>query len=349
MARWRVPAQLLPDPPPPITLDPVKPNPYIVKMRPYLYSHIPGSVYTQARAGFKIKYEINAHGFRGPEIPVPKPKDRKRLLVLGDSVIEGYGNEFTQAFPYLLDKNLRASGWEVINVGVQGASPIYYAANTDRYLSLQPDAVLLVLYQNDLFEDRVREVEYFNLPFLENTDKLLRQSTLVGILARSRAYMVLYREWRERLMTPVEQIANQNRISWPANHEQSSLFLESPQLVPLSFVDQQWALSRPYLDHVVSEFHEHQFQLLVTNLSSGPMHPDSLFQPHARHLDGLIAAWTQEKELPFLSLLPVMTQVYTEKHPSEILIVGDGHPTPATHALIAAALSPWLLEQLHEE
>jgi hypothetical protein len=105
-------------------------------------------------------------------------------------------------------------------------------------------------------------------------------------------------------------------------------------------------MSQPYLDHVVTVFHNHHLQLFVANLSTRALQPNSPYQDHAYHLDSRVAAWAQAKDVPFLSLLPVITQAYKEKPISEILIEGDGHPTPATHTLIEAALKPWLLPLL---
>ena len=348
MARLLAPSRVLPDPPPISTIDPYQPNPYIIKMRPYLYSYIPGSTYIQARSSYQVKYEINTQGFRGPEIPYKKPEGLKRLLVIGDSIVEGHGNEFTQAFPYLLGENLQSSGWEVINVGVGGASPIYYAANMDRYLSLHPDAVLIVIYDNDIFGDRIREVEYFDLPFLDDADKLLGQSTIADVLSISRFYTVVRREWQKRISnTPVEQIAAQNRVNWAVFQEQLDLFKASPELASTSFVDQQWHMSQPYMDYVVTLFHKHNVQVFVTNLSIRA--PNFPYYVHIRHFDEQISAWTKEKQLPFLSLLPVMAQAYEEKQPAEIIIVDDSHPTPEIHAMIETVLRPWLLQYLSVE
>jgi lysophospholipase L1-like esterase len=326
-------------------IDPYEANPYVVKMRPYLYAHIPGSVYIQTRSSYQVKYEINSQGFRGPEIS--SQKEQRRLLVIGDSVVEGHGNEFTDTFSYLLGENLQASGWEVINGGVQGGSPIYYAANMERYLSLQPDAMVIVLYENDLYGDRVREAEYFDLPYLEDSDRLLKRSAATDLLSMSRLYGVIRREWQKQVDTPVEQLINHNRATWVVDQEQVALFQASPQLVSPAFIKQQWEMSRPYLDYVVAVSQEHHLQLFIANLSTMP--PDSPYSVPARYVDEQIAAWAKEKGLPFLSLLPIMAEIYQEKPLSEIIIEDDGHPTPATHALIETALRPWLLEQLKVE
>jgi hypothetical protein len=100
---------------------------------------------------------------------------------------------------------------------------------------------------------------------------------------------------------------------------------------------------------VVAGLAEEQIPVFITNLSTRAMQPGSPYGPHARHLDERISAWAKDKQTPFLSLLPVMAAAYEEKPPSEIVIEGDGHPTAATHALIEAALRPWLGRYLKGE
>ncbi|MFN8455621.1 MAG: SGNH/GDSL hydrolase family protein [Anaerolineae bacterium] len=255
MARLLAPSVVIPNPPPLSAIDPHNPNPYIFKARPYLFFHIPGSEYIQSRPNIQVKYEINSQGFRGPEIPLQKPDKMKRLLVIGDSVVEGYGVEFTQTFTYRLGENLQPFGWEVFNVGVQGGDPLYYAANVERYLALNPDAVLIVLYENDIPEGRVREDEYFKLPYLDNPDSLFPYSYKTSnILSISRFYTVLQKEWWKLNKSPVEQIIMQNQKTLATDLEKVRLLISSPDRVPSSFLDQQWDKSRLYLDLAVSTF-----------------------------------------------------------------------------------------------
>lgn len=345
MARVLSPPQRLPTPPPITTIDPYKPNLYVVKLYPYIYTYIPGSQFVQARSTYQVNYKINSMGFRGPEIPSQPPNGFKRLLVIGDSIVEGHGTEFNQTFSYRLGKTLRDSGWEVINVGIGGASPIYYAANIDRYLSLKPDAVLILIYDNDTIGDRIREVEYFNLPIFDDTGKLLKQTTLTNILSASRAFTVLRGEWQKRIVdNPVEEIAHQNRASWDSYQQQLAVFKESPELVPTAFIKEQWQMSQPYLDYLTPIFHDHQVQLFIANLSLRQR--TSPHYNHVQYLDEHVTAWATENKLPFLSLLPTIAQAYELKPPSEIIIPDDSHPTSWTHGTIEQTLRPWLLQQL---
>lgn len=348
MAHVLSPPQQLPAPPPVTTIDPYKPNLYVVKLYPYIYTYIPGSRFVQARSTYQVTYEINSIGFRGPEIPRQPPNGFKRLLVIGDSIVEGHGVDFNHTFAYRLGENLRDVGWEVINVGVGGASPIYYAANLDRYLSLKPDAVLILIYDNDTIGDRIREVEYFNLPIFDDAGKLLKPTTLTSILSTSRAFTVLHGEWQKRIVdNRIEEIAHQNRASWESYQQQLAVFKESPELVPTAFIKEQWQMSQPYLDYLLPIFHAHQVQLFMANLSLRPR--TSPHYSHVQHLDEQVTAWATENQLPFLSLLPTVAEAYDRKQPSEIIIPDDSHPTPWTHGVIETALRPWLLQQLKAE
>lgn len=71
-------------------------------------------------------------------------------------MVEGQGLRVNETLPFLLNKNLKMYNFEVLNAGVQGASPIYYALNTARYIDLNPDIIVLLLYENKFWEDRVR-------------------------------------------------------------------------------------------------------------------------------------------------------------------------------------------------
>ena len=130
-----------------------------------LQTFVPGSRYRAARAGYDVEYAINAHGFRGPEVA---DKHRPRLLLVDDSIAEGHGVPFESALPSLLGNALDGDGWDVVSAAMQGGSPVHYAANVERYLALEADAVVLLLYENDLWDDRAREAAYADLPLLDD-------------------------------------------------------------------------------------------------------------------------------------------------------------------------------------
>lgn len=75
----------------------------------------------------------------------------KTLIILGDSLTEGYGVAKAKAFPALLEERLKAAGkdWKVVNSGVSGSTSASAASRVDWALKSKPDALFLALGAND--------------------------------------------------------------------------------------------------------------------------------------------------------------------------------------------------------
>jgi hypothetical protein len=97
----------------------------------------------------------NAQGARGPALAVPKPADVFRIVVLGDSVVFGWGVDDEVTFVRRLEQEWRpAAGGkrlEVVNLGLpQYDTHQELASLRETGLALQPDVVLLVYVVNDI-------------------------------------------------------------------------------------------------------------------------------------------------------------------------------------------------------
>ncbi|WP_417908997.1 SGNH/GDSL hydrolase family protein [Candidatus Electronema sp. PJ] len=345
--RFLVTPRFIPPPPLPRTIDPYQFNPYIVQTKPYFYFHIPKAAYIQARSAYRVQYVINSRGFRGPEIILPKPVTVKRLLVVGDSIVEGHGSEFSNTFTHLLGAHLGRADWEVVNAGVQGASPVYYAANAERYAALEPDAVLLMLYENDLWEDRERELAYFHFPSLDDADRIL-YPTAESRRPLSYFYAGLTRLRRNLLRSPLEQLIADHQKALKQTNEFQAAVGKGPFALPSALVDRYWQMSQEYLNYFATYLQQRKVKLLITHLSVHSVQPKSGLSAlnYANSVDHHASRWAKEKKLPFFSLLPMMHQAFKEKKVAELIIKGDGHPTSNTHARIEAALRPWLQQHL---
>lgn len=100
-------------------------------MRPFLFSPILFSIF--------LFISIPSHA-------------EKKLIVLGDSLTEGYGVSKAAAYPALLEKKLHDSGkkdWVVVNAGVSGSTTASAISRMKWLFKSKPDAVLLVLGAND--------------------------------------------------------------------------------------------------------------------------------------------------------------------------------------------------------
>ena len=78
--------------------------------------------------------------------------DTPRLMVLGDSLVAGYGLPPGQSFPDQLQRDLATKGIivTVINAGVSGDTTAGGLARLDWSLADDPDAVIIVLGGNDM-------------------------------------------------------------------------------------------------------------------------------------------------------------------------------------------------------
>jgi len=105
---------------------------------------------------FEFSTTINQLGFRGSEISESKPSDSKRVLILGDSFVFGWGVNDDQIFTTHLARELQKSPqrYQIINTAGGSLSPlVYYVRVKNRYLRLKPDVVLMFLNYADVRED----------------------------------------------------------------------------------------------------------------------------------------------------------------------------------------------------
>ncbi len=104
---------------------------------------------------YEYLFTANSQGLRYPEIPLEKPEGEYRVAVAGDSFTQGMGVKDNEAFPALLEKYFSSPERKArfINLGLTGAGPFEEAkAFLNVGLKYQPDALLIAIYANDLFD-----------------------------------------------------------------------------------------------------------------------------------------------------------------------------------------------------
>lgn len=115
---------------------------------------------------------INSRGLRDPERSLKKPTDTKRILVLGDSFVWGFGVDDDEIFTRELEQRLasRPRPWEVINTGVSGwGNDQQLLFLIEEGLAYEPDIVVLsFFFINDPINNS-EAVQYgFNKPVFLN-------------------------------------------------------------------------------------------------------------------------------------------------------------------------------------
>ncbi|MHC4580583.1 MAG: hypothetical protein ACYS14_03945, partial [Planctomycetota bacterium] len=107
---------------------------------------------------FIQSYErTNSHGQRDKERTLEKPDGVRRILLLGDSVVEGYGLSKSETISRQLEALYRDGSTEVLNFGVSA-----YCTRAEvelletKGLRFDPDVVILLFVEND-FDNFNRE------------------------------------------------------------------------------------------------------------------------------------------------------------------------------------------------
>ena len=115
----------------------------------YGWAHIPNTSGRFDSHGFKTTVRINAKGFRGPEVPYARTDQQRRVLVLGDSFVWGFGVNEHEMFTSVLEDLV--PNLETVNLGVSGYSTdqelLLYQNEGYKY---QADIVVILVVRNDL-------------------------------------------------------------------------------------------------------------------------------------------------------------------------------------------------------
>jgi len=99
---------------------------------------------------FEAVHRYNAHGFRGGDLAA-EPRAAVRVACLGDSYTEGLGAAEHEAWPVVLENELRDLDCEILNMGVAGATPQDYGRVLfESAIVLRPSDVIVCLLPSDL-------------------------------------------------------------------------------------------------------------------------------------------------------------------------------------------------------
>ena len=120
---------------------------------------VPNGHYDHSSYEYSYSWDNNGLGMRDREHPRTKPPGTFRILVLGDSFVQGHGVRVEDTMVTRLEASLnqppRAQTVEVLNGGVFGYSPLLeYLYLRDTIGELQPDLVVVAVFLgNDVGED----------------------------------------------------------------------------------------------------------------------------------------------------------------------------------------------------
>ncbi len=217
-----------------------------------------------------VEVRINAHGFRGPDFAAAKPAGVRRLLVLGDSIVFGWGVPQERIFPTLLQMRLDEQGaaTEVIAAGVNSWNTrTQYEFLKHVGADYEPDVLLLVVTHNDIDPKR------------EGPSEVSREQLFADKSGRS---------WIGNLSEDVWRFIT--RRSYAATHLQYFWRRRAPPggELPAAVEEARWRDARLALDGIIALCRERGIELMIALYGSAETAArDAALSRYLRHLQAL--------------------------------------------------------------
>ena len=282
---------------------------------------------------YRHRMSTNSKGFRGTrEYALPKPPGVFRMVVLGDSVVNGYGVEDDETFCAVLERKLsKLRQTEVLNLGVPGfgnAEELIQLENVG--LEQQPDMVVLGYFVNDHFENltcglySLQEGKLVRNPNVSEPAVRLRDriSGLPGYnFLCQHSYLVNYA--RQKASDFFRgQLAEKHTLGLAAYTS------NKPS-------EAQIQLSSALVDEIIRVCQERHIPILILNI---PMEIQGAW------MQNMVPDSLQRKEAA--RIIDVAKEIWNTEDIHKIATPGSYHPKPRGHELIADWLSDYVQKEV---
>jgi acyl-CoA thioesterase-1 len=135
----------------------------------------------------------------------------KKILILGDSLTEGYGVKKEQAFPFVLESLLNKTGdnYKVLAAGTSGSTSASALKRLKWHLKANPDVLVLALGGNDGLRGIEPEATKSNL---SQAIELAKNKGLLVVLAGMKTPTNYGEEYRERFESTFSELSKKHEV-----------------------------------------------------------------------------------------------------------------------------------------
>lgn len=307
--------------------------------------HVPGRSGWQHTNEYHSFISINSKGLRDVERSYAKPDGTFRILILGDSFVEGLQVDQDQTLPAqleaLLNRDSRAPV-EVINAGVSR----YGTDNAVLFLEnegvrYEPDLVIYAFYPNDVTDNIDNDL------FRLIDGELIRQPTSITLTERMRLALYDY-SYFYRFMLGLS-------ARWNRAVDRTLVKTEWGKVLPIYRADLQprerraWELTVRLLDRMSAAANKNQARLVIVSLPEDFQANDRLWEQVARSEETLsrdapnrALAEAVPDGVPYCDLLPGFRAAAQQQ---ALYYPLDHHFTPAGQTLAATLIAEFLVNE----
>lgn len=122
--------------------------------QPWILVRQPSQILSYKQPEFDYQIMTNSEGLRDIDHPVDKPQNEFRIVILGDSWVEGQGAPFEKTWPKVLEEQLNKIPKQYVQIviaGVAGSDPVFeLELFRRRLLKYKPDMVIQAVNDSDV-------------------------------------------------------------------------------------------------------------------------------------------------------------------------------------------------------
>lgn len=320
------------------------------------HMHYPYGVGRMKTGEFNVVLTMNNIGMRDDDVG-PKVPGRRRLLVIGDSFMEGWGCERGEIFTDRLESELKMLGKdvEVVAAGVASWSTLAEAAwLRHEGFDLQPDAVLLSFDATDCAGDsfyahRLERDGRGRPDHIRPGRRRFDFPAPVHEFLAAHSYMYRY---IDRALTKKFPVTEWDYGFW-AETDDVWAPMRSDSEIPDALYESYWTRTREALVTINELCAEKKIPFLLLQHPAGVETDSSCWETGrgtAKFGPGLIAPrrfeymqrMTDRDSVPYFSLLDVFRRA---ERPARLFFPYDGHWSKKGHALAAEAVAAELVRR----
>lgn len=277
---------------------------------------------------------FNRFGMRGPEVSIKKSDRTKRLLLIGDSVLFGYGVAVEDGIASGVQQLLNADDvqqvrWQVLNAACSGYCATQQALTLPLYHPLfDADLIVLGFCVNDIEEESVFERRLQVRPLAGGLERYLEYSGMFRWIRKMNEHRFLASDFQARAVSRCTLL--------------DMLSGECPD-----DADRGWAKIQVALSKMVTLIKQTGVPLLyVYNPHWVQLEEQGIWQNLPQHK---LASICEELGVPFLDVTPHLLQALEEReavgNPS-LLMIDDVHYSPLGNQEVARAIVSFIESML---
>ena len=306
------------------------------------FEHVPEAQDVYKSSEYSIKVLINNQGFRNDtDVQFNKQEDTKRIVLVGDSFVEGLQVDLDKTVAKKLEAFLNSNQidikYEVLNFGVSGYGldqKFLYLKNN--VLAFQPNLVILFFASNDL-----DDIKNNNIMFLDNNETLQFKQ-----FKKDDKYLVLTKDLVRKFYIPnaiFRIFKTNNKIEngtkkIPIEHKLYQGILDNQTSFYLDLTKRLILESKKITEESGSTF------LLVLGVDKTQVvnsySKSFIDQYNVTNFDSdfinqYLGNFVQENSIEYIDLLPSFKQV---GNPTDLFFIKDGHRSQYGHEVVAKVL-----------